>query len=776
MLATKTHHRRRSSAPPPFERPDRAGVVSWRPVAGPRITRWGWLIGCWCAWWVSLPAGQALHAAVDPATLARQVTIHRDPWGVPHIEGPTDEAVLFGFAYAQCQDYFWQVEDTYILALGRYAEVHGPRGVNRDLLNRAFEIPQASAADFPQLNVELRSAIEAFTAGLNWYLAQHPEVRPRLITRFEPWHVLAYGRHLLLEMGFRYTHLPNSGSTLPGKIGKISAHKGSNAWAIAPERTRDGHALLFINPHQPWFGFGQFCEVHLKSGEGWNFSGATFFGNPMPALGHNEHLGWAFTVNEPDIADAWRVTFDKPDDPLAYRWGDGYRQATQWQDTLRVLTSRGMRDEVYTFRKTHHGPCVVQESEQVYLAANVAKLHESLLMGQMLQMVRAQNLAEFKAAMGLLNFQFMNTVYADRDGNIYYLYNAAVPRRDPRFRWDEPVDGSDPRTDWRGYHALAELPQCENPPSGFLQSCNATPFAASDDGSPARNDFPSYMVEEKDEDKRRSKVSRMLLRAEREWTFELLEERAFDTTIYWALTELPRLAEEFRRLERRDPRLHAAARPYFEHLLDWDCRGTLESTQATLCVAWYEELYGAGYPAETLGTQFQLEPKRKFQALIQAANKVAAAFGRWRVPFGEVNRIQRHADVADFIEVPFSDTQPSLPCAGLPGPLGVVFTNYYTPTIKIPLVRTVKKHYGVVGATYLAVLEFGPRIRGSTLLQFGQSGDPRSPHFFDQARLLSQRQLKRQLFDWDDVERECPPGYHPGEEPGPGAARSADSD
>ncbi len=703
--------------------------------------------------------------------LAEQVSIHRDAWGVPHIDGPTDEAVLFGFAYAQCEDYFWQVEDTYLMALGRYAEVYGPKGVNRDLLNRIFEIPQRSQTDFEQLEPELKRLLTAFVEGINWYLAKHPQVQPRLLTHFEPWYVLAYGRHLLLEMGYRYSHLPGSGSTLPGQIGRVYARRGSNAWAIAPSRTRDGHAMLFINPHQPWFGFGQFYEAHLRSGEGWNFSGATFFGNPMPALGHNEHLGWAFTVNEPDIADGWRVTFDDPAEPLNYRYGEGYRKAVEWQDTIRVKSPRGLQEQTYTFRKTHYGPCVVRESDTVYISAMVAKLYDSLLMEQMLRLVRARNLGEFKAGMAMLNFQFMNTVYADRDGNIYYLYNAVVPRRDPKSNWHGAVDGSDPKHEWQGYHPLSDLPQCENPLSGFVQSCNATPFAASDDGSPARNDFPPYMVEEKDDDKRRSKVSRYLLRQTHDLTFERLEELAFDTTVYWALTELPRLNEEFRRLEATDPQLYAGARPFFEHLLDWDCRGTIESTQATLCVQWYEELYGFGYPAETLLPQYVAEPKRKFQALIQAATKLQTTFGDWRVPYGEVNRIQRHANVADFLDIPFSDDAPSLPCAGLPGPLGVVFTNYYTPTINIPLVRTVKKHYGVVGATYLAVLEFGPRIRGTTLLQFGQSGDPQSPHYFDQAPLLSQRKLKPQWFYWDDVERECALVYHPGQEPSAAAGR-----
>ncbi len=258
----------------------------------------------------------------------------------------------------------------------------------------------------------------------------------------------------------------------------------------------------------------------------------------------------------------------------------------------------------------------------------------------------------------------------------------------------------------------------------------------------------------------------MLLREMHDLTFEQLCETAFDTTVYWALTEFPRLRREFAELESSQPDLANQVRPYFEHLLAWDCRGTIESTATTLCVQWYEELYGFGYPAETLKPQYVADPHAKFKALIAAAGKLSATFGDWKIPFGDVNRLQRHADVAEFIDIPFSDTLPSLPCAGLPGPLGVVFTNYYTPTINIPLLRTVKKHYGVVGATYLGVVEFGPKIRGATLLQYGQSGHPDSPHYFDQAQLLSERKLKPQWFYWDDVVRECKVVYHPGQAEG----------
>jgi len=707
-----------------------------------------------------------LNLTVEPdgasaARLARLVTIYRDAWGVPHIDGPTDESVVFGMAYAQAEDFFWQVEDTYILGLGRYSEAHGPSGLNSDLLNRAFEIVPRSRADYAGLEPEVRSLFEAFVAGLNYYLETHSEVKPRLIAQFEPWQLLAVGRQLTLEMTFRHTRL--SSSYLPRSLPNISAAVGSNGWAIGPQRTKSRSTMLLVNPHQPWFGFGQFYEAHLRSGEGWNFAGAAFYGAPLPSLGHNDNLGFTFTTNEPDVADVWRETFDDPRDPLAYRYDDGYRRATAWDETLRVKTRDGFASRSYHFVKTHHGPIVAKEDASHRLAVQIGRFYDSVLLRQQRQLVRARTLDEFQAALAMNNFTIMNVLYADRQGNIFYQYNGTVPRRDPQFDWSKPVDGSDPRTEWQGYHTQRELPRLLNPPEGYLQNCNSSPFTTTDGTNPSPADYPGYMVEEKHDDKRRAKRSRALLSGSDELTLDRLRTLAYDTTLYWAETELPRYAAHLEQLKQADPALAAEVAPYLEHLLDWDCRVTIDSTQATLCVAWYEVLYGVGYPGETLHPQFEGNPPQQLRALIHAAKKLQRHHGSWRVRYGDVYRIQRHADVADMSKIPFRDTLPSLPCAGAHGPMGVVFTQYYTPTLNIPLIRTLENHYGVLGPTYLSAIEFGERVRAATVVNFGSSGDPASPHYFDQARLLSERKLKPELFYWSDVLAGATHVYHPGE-------------
>jgi acyl-homoserine-lactone acylase len=714
----------------------------------------------------SAPAGVApvelLPAELDAAErLAAEVTIYRDPYGVPHIDGASDAAAVFGFAYAQAEDYFWQVEDSYILALGRYAEVHGARGLNSDLLNRAFEIVPKTRAAYLNVGPAIQSHCEAFAAGLNYYLATHPNVRPQLLTHFEPWQVMVFGRHILLELTFRRTGLSNT--YLPRSHDMIWTAQGSNGWAIAPAKSASGNAMLLANPHLAWFGFSQLFEAHVRSAAGWDFAGAAMYGSPVFSIGHNDRLGWTLTTNEPDIADLWRLSFDDPEHPLAYRFDGGYRTATEHRETFAVRTAAGVTQQTLTLRRTHYGPVVAKEDDHTFLAARISGLDDRQMLGQSLQMMRARSLDEFRQALAMQQYPLMNIVYADQDGNIFYLYNGLVPRRDASFDWSQPVDGADPKTAWQGMLALDDLPQLLNPKSGYVQSCNSSPFTTTDEGNPQPDQFPRYLAEDATSDNRRAKRSRQILSAPQPLAFERLRELAFDTTVYWAAETLPHYAKLMEKMKTDNPALAAELSPYLDHLLDWDCRVTADSTAATLCEGWYAELYGRGYPGETMRPRYLGDPERQLRALAKAAGTLVVIFGDWRVKWGDAFRSQRHADVAEILEIPFDDRTLSFPCVGAPGPMGVIFTQYYTPSLKIPFIKTIRNRYALVGPTYLAAYEFGPNFRGATVSVFGTSGDPRSPHFQDQAELLAAGRLKDELFQWPAIAAAATEKYHPGQ-------------
>jgi len=762
-----------------------ARFSEWRRLLGRIHTAWLAVAGLLLATPLAGVAAEGPSSGgVDAGALAASVEIYRDAWGVPHIVGPTDEAVVFGFAYCQAEDYFWQLEDSFIMGLGRHAEVSGSKGLKTDLLCHAFQIPQRSKADYEDLPAETKSICEAFAAGLNYYLAKHPETKPRMITHFEPWHLLAVSRGVIIAwgaMGMGHTgaspELPIEFSRTEAAVSvydRLDAAVGSNAWAVSGEKTKSGNAMLFINPHQPYYGFGQFYEGHLISGEGWNFTGATFFGSPVPTLGHNEYCGWSFTVNRPNTSDSWIEVFDDPDNPLNYRYGDGYKTAEEWQATIKVKRGRRMKSNTYTFRKTHRGPVIKKLDDERYISVRIGKLYEAFLAPQNMEMVRSKNLDDFRRAMSMQNLAIFNTAYADRDGNIMYFYNGIVPKRNLGYDYTKPLDGTDPKTDWiGGYHPFEELPRIVNPSTGYIQTCNASPFTTTDVGNPFKGDFPEYMVLDKNVDNGRAKVSRMILRDLENVTFDRWQELAFDTRSYWAMTQLPRYERAYQRLKESNAELAGRVKPYLEHLLEWDYVCRPDDTYTQLCQAWHEELYGFGYPADKLKEKYILEPELRFQALIDAANKLEETFGDWKVAWGEVNRIQRHANVADFYEIPFSDELPSLPAAGLQGTLGVVFNMYFTPSVNLPPLRVHKKHYAVVGHSYVSTVEFGDRVQGGSLLQYGESGDPESPHFFDQAKLLSEKKFKPQWFYLEDVVENAKRKYHPGEEVGQVATTQA---
>lgn len=728
------------------------------------------------------------------AEMAKTVTIYRDAYGIPHIVGPTDTACMFGFIYAQAEDYFWQIEDSYIRALGRASEWYGEVELANDLVNHALDIQELSKQEYAKATPQSREFNQAVADALNFYLATHPESPPRLIKHFEPWQPLALGRFLLYQ-SFIYS---KSGLTsrdilavaqeikgdqtsgiflkpetleqlaalerIEERKELISQHVGSNMWAVTPEKSTSGRSLLFINPHQPFFGPGQWYEGHVISGEGWNLSGACLFGSPFPTIGYNETLAWSHTVNQPNIADTYTITFDDSDNPLNYRYGDEHRQATESIISVAVKTDDGgVQPRQFKLTKTHHGPIVGKRNE-LPVAVKFAKLEEGGALDQWYAMGKAKTVAEFKNAMSVCNVPMFNAVAADTQGNIFYVYGAAVPRRSLKFDWSKPVDGSDPDTEWQGYHAFEELPQVENPKCGFVQNCNQSPWTttllgdelADDqvDENPKSSEFPKYMVTESERDNGRAKISRRILANNKDFSFEAWAKYAFDTTILEAESRIPEVVDEWKKLLEKEPERAEKIREVVELLGDWDCVSTVHSVPMTLTAMTFERVL----PMVRRGDIFNYP---RIRALEAAIADLEEKFGTWKVAWGEINRLQRiHGSQINMLGAgEFSDELPSLPVAGAPGPLGVVFNFYTLPQ------EGQKRRYGVAGHSFVGVVELSDKVQAKTVLQFGNSGDPKSPHWFDQAELYATGQFKPSWYERTDFEANSLVSYHPGERP-----------
>jgi len=675
--------------------------------------------------------------------LARTVTIYRDTYGVPHVFGRTDASTVFGFAYAQAEDNFWRVEENYIKALGRAAEVYGEKGLDEDRLNHELEIPRLAREEYARLDPHMRLLCDSFAEGFNYYIARHPEVRPRLLTKIEPWYTLAFIRYNYYQNGFaRDPNLRPLQLQTAALDNGLKAHTGSNGWVIGPSKSATGNAMLFINPHLPFFGTGQVYEGHVHSDEGWNFTGYTRFGFPLPYVGHNENGGWVSTDNAPDLTDVYLETFDDPARPLAYKYGNGYRLASEHVEKIRVKTAAGVVTRRFTMRKTHHGP-ILGERDGKQLALRMAKFEADGWLREWYDMTRAKSLDELKRAMAPLNMLFGNVMYADRQGNTWYLYNGAVPRRDPRFDWSKPLDGSDPATEWQGYHSMAELPQLTNPKSGWMQNCNTTPFLLTSDGNPDPKQFPKYMVQEGDNP--RGAISREILSGSATFTFDDWQRVAFDTRVMSAGNHLPGLLTALK--EKLEAKSDEQLRGIYDELVRWDRRSANDSIAMTLFSLWHDRISRDRTETRT--------PERQLSALAEVVAALERDFGTWKVSWGELNRLQR---LDESKQEDFQDSKPSLPVRGVNGNDGAVFTFYAAPT------HGQKRRYGVAGGTYISVVEFGPQVRALSIHTFGASGDPKSKHYFDQAALYTRGEFKGSWLNLQDIRANLEAAYHPGEE------------
>ncbi len=721
--------------------------------------------------------------SVDDPDLADAITIYRDELGVPHIYGPTDASVVFGAAYAQAEDNWWQVEDNFVRSLGRASELYGEETLLDDYLARALEIPRLSVAEYERAPAGMRALYDAYAAGFNYFLESHPDVRRRLLARVEPWHTLALIRfkyHHNEYIGYAGLRHRDSQTLLDGNRVRTEVRTeagrpapsslafrnrpaaggerphGSNEWALAGSRTASGHPMLLINPHVPFFGLSQYTEVHLESEEGLVFSGLSRFGFMLPYMGHNERLGWAYTDNYSDIGDLYLEWIDWSE--RTYRYGDGTRELGVWVDTIGVRTEDRVEPRAYRFYKTHHGPILgvrgaADGPPEVDgfpapvrpLAVRLTKLEEGEWYRQWYEMMRAGSLGEWRAAVERLAVPYMNTMYADADGNILYIYNAAIPRRSPDYDWSRPVDGSDPGAEWDGYHALDELPQFLNPETGYLQNTNSNPFTATEGLRDTRDELPPYMVG-RETDNARAQSSRRLLAGLRNVTLADFERAALDTRLFAAEEMLAGLFAELGRLEVEDPDRAAPLREPVEALREWDGVATVESEATTLFVSWAENWDRA--------SRGEPESWARVRALERALRSLEDGWGGWRVAWGEVNRVQR-PDASG--QAAFDDARPSLPVPGAPGWLGSVFTFH---TRRAP---GGKRGYGVHGNSFVKVVEFGPQVRARSVLTFGQSGHPDSPHYFDQAPIYAAPGLKPAWFARDSVEAHAVRVYSPGE-------------
>jgi acyl-homoserine lactone acylase PvdQ len=708
---------------------------------------------------------------------AARVNITRDDWGIAHIHGHTDADAVFGMIYAQCEDDFNRVEANYLTALGRTAEAEGEKAIWQDLRQRLFIDPEDLKKDFTQSPPWLQKLMDAWADGINYYLAIHPAVKPKVLSHFEPWMALSFTEGSIggdiervdlhkLQAFYDKSSTPSMSSMTASSdgIGPATADgepRGSNGIAIAPTNTRDHHALLLINPHTSFFFRS---ELQMSSDEGLNAYGAVTWGQFFIYQGFNAKAGWMHTSSNVDAIDEYaekdNMSGDAECNVCGYFYGGKLQQFGTKQITLRYSTGIGIKERSFKAIYTGHGPVVRREADH-FISIQLMNLPIKALEQSYLR-TKATNYAEYKKTMELFANSSNNTIFADSAGDVAYWHGNFIPKRDPKFDYTKPVDGSDPATDWHGLMTLDEIPHLLNPKSGYLFNVNDSPWNGAGSSSLKQADYPAY-VEQGIESARGLHAMRVLApdgNPKTDFTRESLRAAAYDTYLPWFGVTLPKLLAAYDALP-QDSASPVKLAPQIATLRVWDKRWSADSIPTSLAVYWGTDLLRtigaqarqAKIPSEQL-VATKVPPEVLLASLDRATAKLTADFGTWLVKWGEINRFQR---LNDNITATFDDSAPSIPVpfpSATWGSLASFGARQYPNT---------KKWYGTSGNSFVAVVEFGPRVRAVAVTAGGESGDPSSPHFNDEATRYASGNLREVYFYPDQLAAHTQKKYHPGE-------------
>jgi acyl-homoserine lactone acylase PvdQ len=692
---------------------------------------------------------------------ARNVTIIRDDWGIPHVFGKTDADAVFGLMYAQAEDDFNRVETNYLNAMGRLAEAEGEAAIWQDLRMKLFIDPVSIQAQYRASPPWLKRLMNAFADGLNFYLYKHPEVRPRVITHFEPWMALTFSEGSIggdierVTLGDLAVFYGNDSARSVGlrTDSAQSEPSGSNGIAIAPANTVNHHALLLINPHTSFFFR---AEVQVVSEEGLDAYGAVTWGQFFVYQGFNDRAGWMHTSSGVDAIDEYLETVVKQGSRYYYRYGTDVRPMTVSTITVPYRTATGMAARTFTVYRTQHGPVVRRAGEQ-WVSIRLMQDPMKALM-QSYSRTKARDYHAFRQTFELHTNSSNNTIFADADGDIAYFHANFIPRRDTSFDWTNPVDGSNPATEWHGLLSVDETPHLLNPASGWLYNSNNWPWSAAGPSSPRREDYPRY-VETGGESARGLHAIRVLANR-KDFTLAGLRDAAFDSYLTWFEHPIPALVAAWDQAPAGDS-LKANLAGQIDVLRTWDLRWSAASVPTSLAVFWGSAMgRAAGAEARAAGMAAgdyvaQRVPRRQLlEALAAASDTLTATFGTWRTPWGEINRFQRLT--SDIVQ-PFNDSGASIPVpftSAVWGSLASFGARAYPGT---------KRWYGTSGNSFVAVVEFGDSVRAMAVTAGGESGHAASPHFNDEAARYASGDLREVYFYRSQLTGHTEREYHPGQ-------------
>ena len=693
---------------------------------------------------------------------AANVTIIRDDWGIAHVYGKTDADAVFGAEYAQAEDDFNRVETNYINAMGRLAEAEGEAKIYQDLRMKLFIDPAELRQQYDASPAWLQKLMDAFADGLNFYLSKHPDVHPRVIRHFEPWMAMSFTEGSIggdiekvniPQLQSFYGKTPAAAEPAQRQDEEFVEPSGSNGAAVAPSNTAAHHALLLINPHTSFFFRS---ELQMVSDEGLDAYGASTWGQFFIYQGFNPHVGWMHTSSGVDAIDEYLETVVRKDGRYYYKFGSEEKPFTTRELAVPYKTAGGMAEKKFTVYRSQHGP-IVRELNGKWVAFRIMEEHVKALEQSYLR-TKAHDYKSYLETMQLMGNSSNNTIFADTDGDIAYFHGNYIPRRDTRFDWTRPVDGSDPATEYKGLLSIDETPHLLNPHVGWLYNTNNWPWSAAGPDSPRKSDYPAY-VEQGGESARGLHAIRVL-QGKKDFTLDSLIAAAFDSYLPWFEKPMPALIKAWDNAPDSNP-LKKQTAAQIALLRKWDYRWGVSSNSTSLAVFWGEDVrrrVGGGRRGGGTGVSQEdaianAPAEVLLQALASATDKLENDFGSWRIPWGDINRFQR---INDDIAPTFTDAGPSIPVGFTSsqwGSLASFGARAYPGT---------KKWYGTSGNSFVAVVEFGPTVKAKAVTAGGESGNPSSRHFNDEASRYATGALRDVYFYKSQLKGHTEREYHPG--------------
>jgi penicillin amidase/acyl-homoserine-lactone acylase len=671
------------------------------------------------------------------------VRILRDVWGVPHVFGVTDPDVAYGFAYAHAEDDFETIQKSMLAARGRLASVFGRDHAPNDYMVQAMRIRDSVESKYASdLSPQVRAICEAYAEGLNKFARLHPgDALPGLfpvtgedvVAGYVHKIPLFFGLHKALKELFEPERKHNISTKelafdLYSNPGEDIPY-GSNAFAIAPGKTRNGETFLAINSHQPWEGPLTWYEAHLHSQEGWDIVGSTFPAGPFLVQGMTPDLGWGFTVNHPDQIDIYVLKVN-PDNPSQYlydgEWLDFEVDQASIDVKLIAPIEWEMKEEILW---SVYGPAVMRPHGTY--AIRYAGMGDIRHVEQLFQMNKAGDFVEWRKAMALLAIPKFNAVYADRSGNIFYLYNGLLPQRAEGYDWAEYLPGTTSETLWNSCLPFDELPQVLNPASGFIQSCNNSPFQTT--VGPENPDPERYSGTFGIESQMTNRAYRALELLGQD---DVITEEEFYACKYdMAYSPKSLMASYISRILALPlpdvPMVHEAV-----HVLrTWDYRTDLENDGAALAILTVQPF--------VMGKVNDPTDEDLLTALTETAQKLKRDFGRIRVPWQVVNRLMRG--------------RVDLGVGGGPDVLRAIYGRKMSDG----------RLQAYIGDCYILMGTWDKNGKqgATTIHQYGSATSVRSsPHYADQAPLFVEQKMRPVWRTEEEIRANLESEYRPGEE------------